>query len=331
MHNCISFVFLLCLFVVFVGCESMQAPKISVVIPIYNMQSWISICLISVLNQTYQNIELICVDDGSKDKSLQILNYFAKYDKRVKIIHQENCGLPCALNTGLLASIGEYVTFVDADDWIDFDLYEVAIGKIKEYDLDVVSWGCVFVNEDDRLLNSCSEDKILRGDDAGRFLLPSTPGPVSVWSRMYRHSMLKDNNILFKPIHRGNDLLFNFDLVPVVDSVFCLSYPFYHYNMMPTGMFSTYTPEDGYELAQALIEHLTKLKNTTAYNNRMTEKESDWIYSLAMQFMSIKSEVKNKVSVSYPILLYILIIISFILIFIFFLRRKKMDKMILKN
>ena len=90
--------------------------KVSVIIPIYNVEDYIEECLVSVLNQTLKEIEIICVDDGTKDSSMEIVERYAKEDDRIVIIHRENGGLSAARNTGLEAATGEYVYFLDSDD-----------------------------------------------------------------------------------------------------------------------------------------------------------------------------------------------------------------------
>ena len=99
-------------------------PKISVIVPVYNVEKYLARCLDSIINQTLADIEIICINDGSTDNSLEILNDYAKKDSRIKIIDQTNAGLSCARNAGMQIAQGEYIGFVDSDDWIDLDFYE---------------------------------------------------------------------------------------------------------------------------------------------------------------------------------------------------------------
>ena len=98
--------------------------KISVIIPVYNSEKFLKKCLDSIINQTLNDIEIICIDDGSTDKSLRILNNFADKDNRITIINQKNSGPSAARNKGIENAKGEYIGFVDSDDWIDLDFYE---------------------------------------------------------------------------------------------------------------------------------------------------------------------------------------------------------------
>ena len=98
--------------------------KISIVIPIYNAEDHLQRCVDSVLNQTEKNIEIILVDDGSKDNSIEICKNYLNQDKRVQLIHQENSGVSAARNRGIEQACGEYIGFIDSDDWIEPNMYE---------------------------------------------------------------------------------------------------------------------------------------------------------------------------------------------------------------
>jgi glycosyltransferase involved in cell wall biosynthesis len=109
--------FLFCfLFIFYIFTKKDELPKVSIVVPVYNSAEFLPVCLDSIINQTYKNIEIICVNDGSKDNSLEILNQYKQKDKRVIIINQSNSGVSSARNSGLKKSSGKYVQFVDSDD-----------------------------------------------------------------------------------------------------------------------------------------------------------------------------------------------------------------------
>ena len=112
---------------------------ISVIVPVYNVESYVAECIESIQNQTYMNLEIILVDDGSKDMSGDICDQYAAYDERIKVIHQENGGLSAARNTGIEAANGDYISFVDSDDYIGLTLFEDMLQLLKEYDLDISS------------------------------------------------------------------------------------------------------------------------------------------------------------------------------------------------
>lgn len=115
---------------------------ISVIIPVYNAARYLRRCLDSLVGQTYRELEIICVNDGSTDESESILTEYAGCDSRVKVIHQENSGVSVARNNGLAAARGEFVTFADADDWVEPFGYECAVGYFED-GVDVVCYGSV--------------------------------------------------------------------------------------------------------------------------------------------------------------------------------------------
>lgn len=114
-----------------------MTPLISVIIPVYNVEQYLRRCLDSVVAQTYQNLEIICVDDGSVDHSGKICDQYAARDARIKVIHQENQGLSAARNRGLDAAEGEYIAFVDSDDYILEDMYKKMLDKLLDYNVDL--------------------------------------------------------------------------------------------------------------------------------------------------------------------------------------------------
>ena len=118
--------------------SAMNNDMISIIVPVYNAEKFLTKCLDSIINQTYKNIEIICVDDDSSDKSSKILNEFAEKDKRIKVIHKANEGVSLARNVGLESAKGNYILFVDSDDWIEQSTCEVAINKIIEENADII-------------------------------------------------------------------------------------------------------------------------------------------------------------------------------------------------
>lgn len=129
-----------------------KTPKISVIIPIYNVEKYLSRCLNSVIGQTFEDFEIICVNDGSPDKCLTILQEFAKKDKRIKITTQKNLGLSMARNNGLKEARGEYIFFLDSDDCIHPRLLEVAFKFAHKYNADVVTFN--YAKHKDKYTNS---------------------------------------------------------------------------------------------------------------------------------------------------------------------------------
>lgn len=156
----------------------MAAPIVSILIPVYNVEDYLEKCLDSVISQTLNNIEIICVDDGSTDGSARILKKYKKKDKRIKIITKENGGLPSARNAGLEVARGKYIGFVDSDDFIEPNMYETMVNNARLHDSDVVICGANIFPETPR---------------ADQWLYDT----LSPWSRHYEKF---DSDILFKMI-----------------------------------------------------------------------------------------------------------------------------------
>ena len=117
-----------------------QTPMVSIIVPVYNVERYIRQCLDSLINQTYQNIEIICVNDGSADRSGEILNQYGKSDARISVFHVENAGVSSARNKALSYASGKYIMYVDSDDWIDVRTCEKAVFKAEEHAADLVMW-----------------------------------------------------------------------------------------------------------------------------------------------------------------------------------------------
>lgn len=137
----------------------MTTPLISIIIPVYNTEKYLQECIDSVLAQTYENFELLLINDGSKDGSPQICDAYAAKDDRVKVFHQENAGVSAARNKGLDNATGEYVSFVDADDTVIPEYLEKMMGAMSTERIDLVSFGYCKIYEDNKKVFPCSPTK----------------------------------------------------------------------------------------------------------------------------------------------------------------------------
>ena len=126
----------------------MENPLISVIVPIYNVEEYLNRCVESIVNQTYQKLEIILVDDGSPDNCPRMCDDWAKKDSRIKVIHKENGGLSDARNAGMKITTGEYISFIDSDDYIETCMIEILYEAIKKYDCDIASCRVRIVMDD---------------------------------------------------------------------------------------------------------------------------------------------------------------------------------------
>ena len=169
---------------------------ISIIVPVYNVEKYIEQCIKSILNQTYKNIEVIVVVDGSKDNSLSIVKKIKKTDDRITIIEQKNQGVSCARNNGLKSAKGEYVIFIDADDYISDDFVEYMYSLISKGNSDFAFSIKNYWEENEKQEKNLYEKKINSNEAVGLLLSPDVT--VGCWNKIYKKSFLNKNNILFR-------------------------------------------------------------------------------------------------------------------------------------
>ena len=172
-------------------------PLITVIVPVYNVEKYLRRCLDSIIGQTYQNLEILCIDDGSIDNSGEICEQYAARDARIKVIHQENQGLSTARNRGLDAAEGEYIAFVDSDDYILEDMYKKMLAKLLDYNVDlcVCQWQYEF-SDGRQVVKKQNIDPAIYGRKASlefaRFLYMGNYESgvvVAAWNKLYRRAL----------------------------------------------------------------------------------------------------------------------------------------------
>ncbi|WP_417940014.1 glycosyltransferase family 2 protein [Flavobacterium sp. RS13.1] len=173
------------------------APLISIVVPMYNVEKYIVKCIDSIIGQSYRNIELILVDDGSPDNSGHIADDFSKKDDRIRVIHTKNQGVSIARNLGIEKSIGEYIVFVDGDDYLGSDYVEYMLGIVEKTNADFVMSKYCFKFPGNVQQVENDEIKIYTPDEAAALLL--YPGYVEIgcWNKMFKRGFLVKNKISF--------------------------------------------------------------------------------------------------------------------------------------
>lgn len=173
--------------------------KVSVIVPVYNVEKYLKRCLDSLINQTLSDIDIICINDGSKDSSLQILEQYAQKDSRIVIYNQENSGLSVARNTGLEHASGEYIGFVDSDDWVDLDFYEKLYNSAKNNNADIAVADFIreHPNKKPKRLK-LKEEKIYTTPE-DKFMICKVHREGCVWNKIYRTEFIKSINLKFVP------------------------------------------------------------------------------------------------------------------------------------
>ena len=230
---------------------------VSIIIPVYNAAKYLRQCLDSIINQTYRSLQIICINDGSTDDSLSILEEYAKKDSRIEIITQENRGLSAVRNVGMQYSRGEYLTFVDSDDWIDFDCIEKAVFCAEKNDADIVMWSYIKESEgssskvlfwhENRVFEGESQKKLhirllgLVGPELAHIEKLDSLGTVCM--KLYKESLIKKSGITFtdtKLVGSGEDVLANQYLFNFAQRCAYICDTFYHYRRNPVSITNTY-------------------------------------------------------------------------------------------
>lgn len=175
----------------------MSNIKVSVIIPVYNAAKFLGECLDSLLNQTLKDIEIICVNDGSKDNSLEILNQYAEKDSRIKVLNQSNQGQSAARNNAMKLAQGEYIGFVDSDDWVDENYYEQLYNAAKRFDSDIAAGN--FMRHGKRIKNkklNYKKEKLFT-NAADKMQAASIPKYNYIWNKIYKRESLFNLNLPF--------------------------------------------------------------------------------------------------------------------------------------
>lgn len=167
---------------------------ISIIIPIFNMSKYLEKCIDSVINQTYKNLEIILIDDGSTDNSGEICDRYLQKDNRIKVVHQKNQGVSAARNEGLKHATGYYIGFVDPDDFIESKMYEIIINDIKENQCDIGICGIRSKNEDDITLKEDrkQENIVMNKKKFLNILIQDKMIATSVWDKVFKSELIKE-------------------------------------------------------------------------------------------------------------------------------------------
>lgn len=197
----------------------MSKPAISVIIPVYNAQDGIKRCVDSLLNQSFKNFEIILLNDGSKDNSLNILKEYELKYSFVRVIDKQNEGVAVTRNKGILLAEGEYTMFMDNDDFVDSDYIETFYQAIHEKKLDLVIGGYKRVNQDNQII--FSQD--IQQSEWSKYII------MAPWAKVYRTEFLKTHNLEFFDYGIGEDIIFNLATYKTTDKIGLLDYKGYNW------------------------------------------------------------------------------------------------------
>lgn len=253
----------------------MENVKVSVIIPVYNAEQYLKECLESVVHQTLQEIEIICVNDGSKDDSISILEAYASEDSRIRVVSQKNSGAGIARNNGIKMSSGEYIAFLDSDDWFEPDALEKMYLQATKDEAEV----CVCGRTDHVELfdHTASYDVLISARRVPRempFNMKSNPDYIlnftngAVWNKLFRRSFVEENRIAFSEAKRGEDVCFTTLSLCLAERITILNEPLIHYRVHRVESLTSTAYQDPGEVVENWRILVRDLKDRGIYPKR---------------------------------------------------------------
>lgn len=277
--------------------------KLSVIIPVYNAGKWINQTLDSLVSQTYENIEIICVDDGSSDNSKQIINEYAERYRNIKLICQENAGVCAARNRGIEEATGAYIAFIDADDYADANMYKSMIEKMENENSDIVF--CEFVrfwpNGKIQYTIENSFDMILANPQDIKYFLYSTES-ITKGNTLYTNDIHGSvcRSVFLARIIQKESIRFHGDLRFAEDQVFLLEYLQYcarlRYLSNPYIWYRGWTKAAGYRNYYSnhlsLLKYQTNIVNSNTFYSKRDKKRIIGYLDCSTYFMIVNEEFR---------------------------------------
>ena len=206
-----------------------DTAKISVIVPVYKVEPYLDKCVSSIVNQTYTNLEIILVDDGSPDNCPAMCDTWAEKDSRIRVIHKTNGGLSDARNAGMTVATGELMAFVDSDDWIAPDMYEYLYQRLTEDNSDIAACGVQMVWEDKKLCRMLTRagNCVLNHEEAMRAIIEESWLKQPVWYKLYKTDLIRD--ILFPMGKCHEDVFWSYQAVGSAKKVSVSDHVGYYY------------------------------------------------------------------------------------------------------
>jgi len=240
-------------------------PLVSIIVPVYNVEKYLRQCLDTITGQSFQDIEILIVNDGSTDDSLKIIKEYELNDKRVKILDKENGGLSSARNSALDIARGDYIAFIDSDDWVDLSMIEVLYKKALDSGADVVLYDCYAYHEDTDILVECWASVYVKNKEYTNLLdRKDLLVPCLSWLKLYKKSFLNKYNLRFLEGVILEDTLWNLKVISLASKVISIKQKLYFYRQRRTSIMGNmllskrdnYRIFDIFKLAQSGLDFL---------------------------------------------------------------------------
>ena len=259
---------------------------VSIVVPIYNVEKYLDRCLQSILSQTYKNLEVILVDDGSPDNCPQICDAYAAKDARVKVIHKENAGLGMARNTGIEYATGKFICFFDSDDYIEPDTIESCVTTAVATSADLVIFGYDTVIDGEMCLDTqipCPPKMMFEGEEILHLLLPNVLKsgqnmghdwrmPLCAWNKLYSTDVIRTSGWRFVSERTiiSEDFYSLTELHSYLKTVSVVKRAFYHYVVNPTSLSRAFRPER-FERTKGFYQSMLSLCNNMGLQTTLNQ------------------------------------------------------------
>ena len=274
---------------------------ISVIVPIYRVEPYLDRCIRSLVDQTYYNLEIILIDDGSPDKCPEICDEWEKKDHRIKVIHKENGGLSDARNAGMQIMTGDYVSYIDSDDWVSGNMYEKMLYKIKEQKADICE--CQFQKTSGDIKNDIQQQtdnvNVLNKKEALKAVIEEKINPV-VWNKIYKREIVE--GLFFEKGRCNEDEFFTYKAIDKADKIIQIQDVCYYYFFREDSIINeTYNIKrlDGLEARYQRMNYLEKYPEVYGIAKRRLVFNCMYHYQKGIRFLSgaelkiLKSKVKE--------------------------------------
>lgn len=283
---------------------SKKNPLISVVVPVYKVEQYIHRCIDSILNQTYKNLEIILVDDGSPDNCGKICDDYAKKDKRIKVIHKKNGGLSDARNAGIKVATGEYIGFVDSDDWISKNMYEKLYNLFTTNDIEIASCELIKTNEIKNIEKEKIYDKkviVYTIDEFMPYYMKTKKNKTYYYAptKLFKKEILDDNQ--FPSGLTSEDVVGSYKALLKSKKIAHINYPYYFYYCNTESITGSFSKKD-FDLLKIwdiMIEITKKEKKEYLEMVKLNRYRIDYTLLMRMAVNLKYSEIKDKYQTEY--------------------------------
>lgn len=270
----------------------MELPTISIIVPVYEVEQYMNRCINSIVNQTYENLEIILVDDGSTDSCPEICEEWAKMDNRIKVIHKKNGGLSDARNEGMKIATGELIGFVDSDDWISPDMYTILYEQMVKNDSEISACGVekVWENKKEKERLTPLGSYVLNREEAMEAIIDESLLKQPVWYKLYKRKVIQ--NVSFPVGKCHEDVFWTYQIIGNANKVSIIDTPCYFYYQRKGSIM-----DDAYSLKrldsiEAKVNRVNYIKNELPLLYELS-KRNLWfscIYSMQMSLQYLDSE-----------------------------------------